>query len=55
MPMNTIIRDKRKEMGLTQEQVAEFLNISTPAVNRTNAFFKRIYCSSKIKSTRLQS
>lgn len=34
MPMNTIIRDKRKEMGLTQEQVAEFLNISTPAVNK---------------------
>ncbi|WP_310605313.1 helix-turn-helix transcriptional regulator [Anaerosporobacter sp.] len=34
MPMNTIIREKRKEQGLTQEQVAEYLGVSTPAVNK---------------------
>lgn len=34
MPTNQIIRDKRKEIGLTQEQVADYLGVSTPAVNR---------------------
>ncbi len=34
MPMNTVIREKRKELGLTQEQVAEYLGVSAPAVNR---------------------
>lgn len=32
MPMNLVIQEKRKELGLTQEQVAESLNVSTPAV-----------------------
>ncbi|CDD06732.1 dNA-binding protein [Dorea sp. CAG:317] len=34
MPMNTVIQEKRKELGLTQEQVAEYLNVSTPAVSK---------------------
>ncbi len=34
MPMNMIIREKRKEIGLTQEQVAEYLGVSAPAVNK---------------------
>lgn len=34
MPMNTVIREKRKEMGLTQEQVAEYLGVSAPAVHK---------------------
>ena len=34
MPMNIIIREKRKELGLTQEQVADYLGVSTPAVNK---------------------
>lgn len=34
MKINQIIREKRKELSLTQEQIAEFLGVSTPAVNR---------------------
>lgn len=34
MPINMIIREKRKEIGLTQEQIAEYLGVSTPAVNK---------------------
>jgi transcriptional regulator with XRE-family HTH domain len=34
MPMNTVIRDKRKEIGLTQEQIAEYLGVTAPAVNK---------------------
>ena len=34
MPMNIIVREKRKEIGLTQEQIAEYLGVSTPAVNK---------------------
>lgn len=34
MPMNLILREKRKEMGFTQEQIAEYLGVSTPAVNK---------------------
>lgn len=33
MKINQIIREKRKELFLTQEQIAGFLGISTPAVN----------------------
>lgn len=32
--MNIVIREKRKEIGLTQEQIAEYLGVSTPAVNK---------------------
>jgi len=32
MPMNLVIQERRKELGLTQEQVAECLNVSIPAV-----------------------
>ena len=31
MPLSTVIREKRKELGLTQEQIAERLGVSTPA------------------------
>lgn len=34
MPMNLVIQEKRKELGLTQEQVAEYLNVSVPAVSK---------------------
>ena len=34
MPMQTIIRQKRLELGLTQEQVAERLGVTAPAVNK---------------------
>jgi len=34
MSINTVIREKRKEIGLTQEQIAEYLGVSTPAVNK---------------------
>ena len=34
MPMNAIVREKRKNLGLTQEQIADYLGVSTPAVNK---------------------
>ena len=34
MKINQIIHKKRKELALTQEQIAEFLGVSTPAVNK---------------------
>ncbi len=34
MAMNVILREKRKALGLTQEQVANYLGITTPAVNK---------------------
>lgn len=34
MPMNLVIQEKRKALGLTQEQVAEYLKVSIPAVSK---------------------
>ncbi len=34
MPMNLVIQERRKQLGLTQEQVAESLNVSIPAVSK---------------------
>ena len=34
MKINEIIREKRKALSLTQEQIAEYLGVSTPAVNK---------------------
>lgn len=34
MPMNQIIQEKRKALGMTQEQVADFMGVSTPAVSK---------------------
>ena len=34
MQMKDVIRKKRRERGLTQEQVAERLGVSAPAVNK---------------------
>lgn len=34
MKINQVIREKRKELLLTQEQIADFLGVSTPAVNK---------------------
>lgn len=34
MQMKDVIRQKRRERGLTQEQVAERLGVSAPAVNK---------------------
>ena len=30
MPINTVIRERRKALGLTQEQVAEQLGVTAP-------------------------
>ena len=34
MKLNEQIREHRKKVGLTQEQVAYYLGVSTPAVNK---------------------
>lgn len=34
MPIQNIIKRRRKEIGLTQEQIANYLGVSTPAVNK---------------------
>ena len=34
MKINEIIKLKRKELDLTQEQMAEYLGVTTPAVNK---------------------
>ena len=34
MKINQIIREKRRELSLTQEQIADYLGVSTPAVNK---------------------
>lgn len=32
--MNMVIQEKRRELGLTQEQLAQYLGVSTPAVSK---------------------
>ena len=34
MNMHEIIRNRRRELGLTQEQLAQRLGVSAPAVNK---------------------
>lgn len=34
MPMNQVIQQRRRALGMTQEQVARSLNVSTPAVSK---------------------
>ena len=34
MPISTVIREKRKKLGLTQEQLADRLGVTPPAVNK---------------------
>lgn len=34
MVIHTVIQERRKALGLTQEQIAEYLGVSTPAVNK---------------------
>ena len=34
MKINEIIRERRLAKGLTQEQIANYLGVSTPAVNK---------------------
>ena len=34
MSMNVVIQEKRRALGLTQEQVAGYLNVSIPAVSK---------------------
>ena len=34
MKINQMIRQKRKELLLTQEQIADYLGVSTPAANK---------------------
>lgn len=34
MPMNMVIQEQRRKLGLTQEQVATYLGVSTPAVSK---------------------
>lgn len=34
MEIHTVIQQRRKALGLTQEQVAEYLGVTAPAVNK---------------------
>ena len=34
MPISTVIHERRKQLGLTQEQTADYLGVSTPTVNK---------------------
>lgn len=34
MSINLVIRNRRRELGMTQEQVASYLGVTTPAVNK---------------------
>lgn len=34
MSIHTVIQERRKALGLTQEQIAEYLGVTTPAVNK---------------------
>ena len=34
MAMNLIIQERRRQLGMTQEQVAEYLGVTAPAVNK---------------------
>lgn len=34
MAVNTVIRDRRKPLGLPQEQVADYIGVSAPAANK---------------------
>ena len=34
MVIHEVIQERRKTLGLTQEQVAEYLGVTTPAVNK---------------------
>lgn len=34
MPISKVIQERRKALGLTQEQIAEYLGVTTPAVNK---------------------
>nr|WP_314461305.1 helix-turn-helix domain-containing protein [uncultured Clostridium sp.] len=34
MPLNIVIREKRKEAGLTQDEIADYLGVSAPAVSK---------------------
>ena len=40
MPMNIVIQEKRKQLGLTQEQVADYLGVSTPALFWTRCCYR---------------
>lgn len=42
MKINQIIHKKRKELALTQEQFAEFLGVSIPAVNKWKKEFLKV-------------
>ena len=50
MKINEIIREKRKALSLTQEQIAEYLGVSTPAVNKweKGSHISRYNASSRI-------
>ena len=34
MSMNVVIQKQRRKLGLTQEQIADYLGVSTPAVSK---------------------
>ena len=34
MSIHAVIQERRKSLGLTQEQVADYLGVTTPAVNK---------------------
>lgn len=41
MKMHEIIKKRRLEKNLTQEQIAQFLGVSTPAVNKWEKVFPK--------------
>ena len=53
MKINEIIREKRKELSLTQEQIADFLGVSTPAVNKWETPSFRLILRSRKKNLQL--
>ena len=36
MPMNMVIQERRKTLGILQEQIADYLGVSTPAFTTGN-------------------
>ena len=53
MKINEIIKSRRQAAGLTQEQVANYLGVSTPAVNKWGKrdFLPRHYTAARAGKT----
>ena len=47
MKINEIIKEKRLALGYTQEQLAKFLNLTTPAVNKWERGISYVLCGNR--------